>query len=87
MRFLEQMGGIAMGNPAAAPSTAKHEPPSSTHSATSSLGLQLAAGGTLGGGSGPVPSNTSRFFSVDIGLFHLVAIEQNIYRPLPSGRD
>jgi hypothetical protein len=77
MRFLSQMGGI----------TGAGLPPArSRHSATSSLGLMLAAGGALGLGShgssaggGAFPSNTSRFFSVDVGLFHLVAIDQNIY--------
>ena len=38
-----------------------------------------ASGGGGGGGQGAYPSNTSRFFSLDVGLFHLVAIDQNIY--------
>ena len=76
MRFLEQMGGIAMGYPV----VSKANDADSQHSATTSLGLLLAAGGAIGGGThGPVPSNTSRFYSVDIGLFHLVAIDMNIY--------
>eukprot|EP01051_Picozoa_sp_SAG22_P015472 SAG22_NODE_2024_length_3122_cov_2.375455_1_plen_516_part_00 len=73
------MGGIAMGNPSVA-ATAVAEEEHSTHSATTGLGLMLAAGAQATAGShGPVPSNTSRFFSVDVGLFHLVAIDQNIY--------
>eukprot|EP01052_Picozoa_sp_SAG31_P037542 SAG31_NODE_4864_length_2900_cov_1.249554_6_plen_127_part_01 len=75
-RFLKQMGGIVMGSPSGSDVPADH----SYHSATSSLGLVLSAGThTAAGSHGPVPSNTSRFFSVDIGQFHLVAIDQNIY--------
>ena len=65
MRFLEQMGGVAMGRPAAVAGTPT-EPHRTT--ASSSLGLMLSAGGAMGGGShGTTPSNTSRFYSVDVG--------------------
>ena len=65
MRFLEQMGGVAMGRPAAV-AGAPTEPHRTT--ASSSLGLMLSAGGAMGGGShGTTPSNTSRFYSVDVG--------------------
>ena len=66
MRFLEQMGGVAMGRPAAVAGLTPAEPHRTT--ASSSLGLMLSAGGAMGGGShGTTPSNTSRFYSVDVG--------------------
>eukprot|EP01047_Picozoa_sp_COSAG01_P042213 COSAG01_NODE_3672_length_5809_cov_4.250263_3_plen_550_part_00 len=86
MRFLTQMGGVTMGQTHSSDHVDHthsewQSPSHHRHSATSSLGLLLAAGGALGLGShgATVPSNTSRFFSVDVGLFHLVAIDQNIY--------
>lgn len=35
--------------------------------------------GTLAGVHGSTPSNTSRYFSVDMGLVHLVALDFNLY--------
>ena len=52
MRFLSQMGGIAMGSPAPAATAATRSVAAvdlkGDHSATSSLGMQLALGGHLG---------------------------------------
>lgn len=54
-------------------------------SATSALGAFLSAGNHHAGGttttssSNSVPSNTSRYFSVDLGLVHLVALSMNGY--------
>ena len=60
------MGGVAMGRPAAVAGLTPAEPHRTT--ASSSLGLMLSAGGAMGGGShGTTPSNTSRFYSVDVG--------------------
>eukprot|EP00662_Eupelagonemidae_sp_cell21_P023602 gene23602-25632_t len=54
-------------------------------SATSALGAFLSAGNhhgpatAAGGSSGGVASNTSRYFSADFGLVHLVALSLNGY--------
>jgi hypothetical protein len=54
-------------------------------SASSALGAYLSAGNHHAGGttvtstSNSVPSNTSRYFSVDLGLVHLVALSLNGY--------
>ena len=54
-------------------------------SATSALGAFLSAGNHHAAGttvtslSNSVPSNTSRYFSVDLGLVHLVALSMNGY--------
>ena len=48
--------------------------------ATSALGALLSKAAFAGAGSqGPVPSGTSRWFSTDIGLVHLVALDLNLY--------
>jgi len=47
---------------------------------SSALGMFLATGNKYSSGShGSLPSGTSRFFSADIGLVHLVAIDLNSY--------
>jgi hypothetical protein len=48
--------------------------------ATSPLGALLSAGNHHGLGlTGSVPSKSSRYFSVDFGLLHLVSIDLNLY--------
>ena len=48
--------------------------------ATSALGYLLSAGNHHSAGvHGSHPSNTSRYFSVDFGLVHLVALDMNAY--------
>lgn len=50
------------------------------NTATSALGALLSRATFAGPGlTGPVPSGTSRWFSVDIGLVHLVALDLNLY--------
>ena len=52
-------------------------------SATSALGAFLSAGNHHGPAAhGSVPSGTSRWFSVDFGLTHLVALSLNSYNGL-----
>ena len=57
-------------------------------SATTALGAFLAAGNAHGAGTTAsgrsVPSNTSRYFSVDFGLVHLVALSLNGYNGVDS---
>jgi len=48
--------------------------------ATSALGFMLSTGNHHSAGlHGSTPSGTSRYFSVDFGLIHLVAIDLNVY--------
>jgi len=48
--------------------------------ATSALGALLSRGNHHAAGlHGSTPSNTSRYFSVDFGLIHLVALDLNMY--------
>ena len=63
-----------MGNPGAATAAATAAAEErGAHSATSGLGLMLAAGAQAAAGShGAAPSNTSRFFSVDVGALPIV---------------
>ena len=62
-------------------------------SATSALGAFLsagnhhAAGTTVSALSNSVPSNTSRYFSVDVGLTHLVALSLNGYNGVDQCTD
>lgn len=51
-----------------------------TSTATSALGALLSRATFAGAGiSGAVPSGTSRWFSLDIGLVHLIALDLNVY--------
>eukprot|EP01052_Picozoa_sp_SAG31_P042026 SAG31_NODE_6543_length_1982_cov_1.248540_5_plen_159_part_00 len=62
------------------PSTQEREGLSGQTSATSALGAFLSAGNHHGPGvHSTVPSQTSRYFSVDFGLTHLVALSLNGY--------
>jgi len=60
-----------------------HTWPADTHgvsTATSALGALISRGTHHAAGlHGSTPSNTSRFFSVDFGLVHLVALDLNMY--------
>jgi hypothetical protein len=48
--------------------------------AISPLGALLSTANHHGAGlGGSLPSNTSRYFSVDLGLLHLVALDLNLY--------
>lgn len=48
--------------------------------ATTPLGHLLAFGTHhAAGNTGPVPSGTSRFYSVDLGLVHFIALDLNMY--------
>ena len=48
--------------------------------ATSALGALLSTGNHHAAGThGSLPSNTSRYFSVDFGLVHLIALDLNVY--------
>ena len=48
--------------------------------ATSALGKLLSLGNHHGSGTGgSTPSNTSRYFSVDFGLVHLISLDFNLY--------
>ena len=59
-------------------------------SATTALGAFLsagnhhAAGTSVGGVTNSVPSNSSRYFSVDFGLVHLVALSLNGYNAVDA---
>eukprot|EP01061_Rhynchopus_euleeides_P005569 TRINITY_DN147_c0_g1_i2.p2 TRINITY_DN147_c0_g1~~TRINITY_DN147_c0_g1_i2.p2 ORF type:complete len:710 (+),score=299.28 TRINITY_DN147_c0_g1_i2:95-2131(+) len=56
--------------------------------ATSALGYLLAAGNHHGAGlQSSVPSDTSRYFSVDLGMMHLVALNMNGYFGVDSCGD
>ena len=58
--------------------------------ATTGLGALLSHGNMLAssGGHGQNPSHTSRWFSIDFGLLHLVALDLNLYyRGDPSTAD
>jgi hypothetical protein len=66
-------------------------PGDTTTTATSTLGMFLSRGNHHGAGlHGSTPSNTSRFFSVDLGLVHLIALDFNVCEcsppPLHRGR-
>lgn len=48
--------------------------------ATTPLGHLLSFGTHHGvGNTGPVPSGTSRYYSVDLGLVHFIALDLNMY--------
>ena len=48
--------------------------------ATSPLGALLSTANHHGAGlGGSLPSNSSRYFSIDLGLLHLVALDLNLY--------
>ena len=73
-RYLNQTDGTVVANP----QTDLVKGASST--ATSALGYQLSAGNHHSVGShGSVPSGTSRWYSVDVGLIHFVALDLNMY--------
>jgi hypothetical protein len=66
-RYLNQTWGEAFGNPSPITSTAD-----------TALGHLLSKGTLFGASShGARPSGTSRYFSVDIGLIHLVGLDLN----------
>ena len=72
------------------PETDRIEPQGST-SATSAMGAFISAGNhhsaaTRSSLGNSVPSHTSRYFSVDFGLTHLVALSLNGYNGLVSDR-
>lgn len=49
--------------------------------ATTPLGHLLAFGTHhAAGATGPVPSGTSRYYSVDFGLVHFIALDLNMYQ-------
>jgi len=85
-RYLNQTAGDVTAYPNKTSGDVVAYPPShplvaTGHStATSALGSILSRGNHHGAGShGHVPSGTSRFYSVDFGLIHFVALDLNIY--------
>mmetsp|Transcript_64277 Transcript_64277/g.172041 ORF Transcript_64277/g.172041 Transcript_64277/m.172041 type:complete len:756 (-) Transcript_64277:30-2297(-) len=72
----QKWGPVAGGNVSHMKSAARK----ATSTATSALGALLSTGLHHGPGSvGDHPSNTSRYFSMDVGLMHLVALDLNGY--------
>eukprot|EP00658_Telonema_sp_P-2_P008830 TRINITY_DN13341_c0_g1_i2.p1 TRINITY_DN13341_c0_g1~~TRINITY_DN13341_c0_g1_i2.p1 ORF type:complete len:562 (-),score=46.84 TRINITY_DN13341_c0_g1_i2:35-1720(-) len=79
-RYLNQTEGTVIANPEAHPWL--HN---SVSTATSALGSLLSAGNHHGAGlHGSQPSGTSRFFSVDFGLIHFVALDLNMYNAVDT---
>ena len=75
-RYLNQTDGSAVAFPADHPLVK-----GATTTATSAIGRLLSTGMHHGAGThgGSVPSGTSRWYSTDFGLVHLVNIEFNMY--------
>ena len=75
-RYLNQTeGGAVIGHPAGHPLIR-----GATTTADTALGRLLATGNHHAAGShGGVPSGTSRYYSVDLGLIHFVALDLNMY--------
>eukprot|EP00039_Didymoeca_costata_P025917 m.14535 g.14535 ORF g.14535 m.14535 type:complete len:592 (+) comp5124_c0_seq1:123-1898(+) len=76
-RYLNQTEGTVIANNA----SVNHEWLKGAHTtATSALGYQLSSGNHHAAGlHGTTPSGTSRYFSVDLGLVHFVALDLNMY--------
>lgn len=74
-RYLNQTEGSVLAHPPSHPFVA------TAHStADTALGAILSRGNHHGAGShGGVPSGTSRFYSVDFGLVHFIALDLNMY--------
>ena len=68
------------------PSTARTDNLGGVSTATTPLHHLLAFGSHHAAGSaGPAPSGTSRYYSVDIGLVHFIALDLNMCaHPFPS---
>lgn len=75
-RYLNQTDGSVV----AATSGGDHKTRRGWSTATSALGSLLSTGNHHSAGIyGSVPSNTSRYYSVDLGLIHFVALDLNLY--------
>jgi len=70
-RYLNQTDGTVVANPPQF---------GASSTATSALGYGLSAGNHHAAGvHAAVPSGTSRFYSVDVGLIHFIALDLNMY--------
>ena len=90
-RYLNQTDGVvvAQGKQQQKHTSSLQKTHGGVSTATSALGSLLSLSSFHSGGlhSG-VPSNTSRFFSVDLGLIHFVALDLNIYNGVDNcGKD
>jgi len=76
-RYLNQTEGTVIANPA----SAGHPWVKGAHStADTAVGRLLSTANHHGAGvHGSTPSGTSRYFSVDVGLVHFVALDLNMY--------
>eukprot|EP00756_Hemistasia_phaeocysticola_P033397 Hpha_TRINITY_DN16462_c5_g9::TRINITY_DN16462_c5_g9_i1::g.161961::m.161961 len=76
-RYLNQTEGVVIANPA----SKDHDwMKGARTTATTALGYQLSSGNHHAAGvHGTTPSGTSRYFSVDLGLIHFVALDLNMY--------
>eukprot|EP00035_Acanthoeca_spectabilis_P007327 m.135406 g.135406 ORF g.135406 m.135406 type:complete len:601 (-) comp13903_c0_seq3:1214-3016(-) len=81
-RYLNQTYGVTMAG------TIRAAGANGTSTATSPLGYLLSAGNHHAAGShGSTPSGTSRFFSADLGLIHLVGLDLNMYNGVDTCGD